>query len=126
MSGVVLIMHDGTELDYTGLKSLKDDSGQLGNGKQHGYICHNSLAVVEGSGEVIGLADQILHRRREVPKDESRVRRREREDRESRLWSTASASIGATPEGCRWVDVADRGGDMFEFLADELKMGRDW
>ena len=34
------------------------------------------------------------------------------------MWPAGVQASGATPEGCLWVDVADRGADTFEFLAD--------
>ena len=45
--GVVLILHDATELDYTAKTRLHGQLGQIGigQGRQYGYICHNSLAV---------------------------------------------------------------------------------
>src|SRR5665213_3655074 len=61
-SGVVLVLHDTTELQYTTLKSIKD-LGPVGNGLDRGYLCHNSLAVVPGTRQVLGLASQILHTR---------------------------------------------------------------
>src|SRR5712664_1256755 len=44
-SDVVLLLHDGTELDYTTRKNLSEHMGQIGKGTCRGYICHNSLAV---------------------------------------------------------------------------------
>src|SRR5205807_9508966 len=44
-AGVVLVLHDATELDYTSKKSLEGQLGQIGQGTHRGYICHNSLAV---------------------------------------------------------------------------------
>jgi hypothetical protein len=122
----VLILHDGTELDYTGLNSIADELGQIGNGKHRGFICHNSLAVEAQSGAVIGLINQILHKRIHRPKNEKRTSSRRRETRESRLWSKATAAIGPTPAGCRWIDVGDRGADIFEFLENELTLGREF
>jgi hypothetical protein len=113
--GDVLIVHDTTELDYTTRESLKG-LGQIGNGSRRGYLCHNSLAVVAASREVLGLANQILHCRAIVPEGETRAERREREDRESRLWKRGSEAIGPAPAGRRWIDVCDRGGDLFEYL----------
>jgi len=123
---VVLILHDDTELDYTGLLSLQDTLGQIGNGTHRGFICHNSLAVSADSGEVIGLANQILHQRARAPKNEPRHALRQRSTRESRLWSQASAAIGVTPAGCRWIDVCDRGADIFEFIENEIKLEREF
>jgi hypothetical protein len=122
-AGVVLLVHDGTELDYTGKKSLTG-LGQIGQGHHRGYICHNSLAVVAASGELLGLAHQILYRREDVPKNEVATAKRERETRESLLWAQACAAIGPAPTGCTWVDVCDRGADTFEFLDSEVVAGR--
>ena len=82
----VLLLHDATELDYSSLTSLVDDLGQIGRGTNLGYVCHNVLAVTAATGEVLGLVDQILHHRDEVPENETLAQHRERETRESLLW----------------------------------------
>ena len=128
--GPLLVIHDTTGLDYTGLSI--PELGQIGNGGGRGYLCHNSLVVDPSNHEVIGLAHQILHRRPpakklkkgEKKKPEGVKARRERPTRESRLWSDAVRALGAVPEGKKWIDVADRGADIFEFLATEQKLGR--
>jgi hypothetical protein len=66
--------------------------------------------------QVLGLFSQLLHKRREVPEGESRKARREHPRRESRLWPAGCEASGATPAGCTWVEIADRGADTFEFL----------
>ena len=114
--GTVLVIHDWTELDYTGRHSLKDDLGQIGNGSRRGYLCVNALAVVAETREVIGLAYQKLAKRPRVPKGESRATRRGRLDRETRLWREASRHIPAPAPGRRQVEVADRGADVLEYL----------
>jgi hypothetical protein len=114
--GVVLVLHDTTELDYSGLRSIPD-LGPLGGGHTRGFLCHNSLAFDPQQQEVLGLANQLLHRRRLVGRKESVKNKRERKDRESRLWIEGVVAVGAAPEGCRWVHVVDRGADTFEFLA---------
>ena len=124
--GLVLILHDTTELDYSGLKSLKDELGQIGNGGGRGYKCHNSLAVTAESREVLGLANQILFCRPRVPKGEKKSVRRQRTTRESRLWRQGSEAIPAAPEGRLWVDVADRGADTTEFLDFEEARGKKY
>lgn len=113
--GTVLTIHDTTELDYTGKKSLSD-LGQIGNGSGRGYLCHNSLAVGFETKEVLGLANQILWRRPKVAKNEVRHVKRQRKSRESRLWRQGSEAIGPAPAGKRWVDVCDRGADLFEYI----------
>jgi len=117
----VLILHDATELDYTSHKSLTAQLGQIGNGRGRGLQCHNSLAVKADSREVIGLVNQILHRRVQAPKNETLPERRARQSRESRLWLRGVAPL---PADWRLVDVADQGADTFEFLEHEVHSGR--
>jgi hypothetical protein len=124
--GVVLILHDTTELDYSGLFSLKDELGQIGNGGGRGYKCHNSLSVTAESREVLGLVNQILFNRPCVPKGEKKSSRRARATRESRLWKRGSEAIPAAPAGRVWVDVADRGADTTEFLDFEESQGKKY
>jgi hypothetical protein len=125
--GVTLLLHDTTVLDYSGLDSMKD-LGQVGNGKGRGLYCHNCLAVEASTRQVLGLAGQILHRRRQAPKGERRKPRKDDPRRESRLWKTLSKSIPALGsnalEGQLWVDVADRGADITEFLDYEDEAGK--
>jgi len=90
--GDVLLIHDSTELDYTGKTTLAD-LGYVGKGhRQRGYISHHSLAVIAGTGDVLGLASQVLHRRPAAPEGETRRQRREKQDRESRLWQQGCAA----------------------------------
>lgn len=123
LGGVILILHDTTELDYTTKLSLSG-LGQIGNGHRRGYLCHNSLAVVPGTREVVGLASQILHCRPVKKKHSTLAQRRAAKDRESRLWVDGVAAIGAAPAGVKAIDVCDRGADTFEFLEYEVKQGR--
>ena len=114
-SGVVLILHDTTELDFSGLDIA--DLGQIGHGGCRGLLCHNSLALDYANREALGLVSQILHRRRQVPKGETPTAKRNHPERESRLWRKAVESLpaGAAGGGLR-VHVADRGADCFEFM----------
>lgn len=113
--GVVLTVHDTTQLDYTTRRSLRG-LGQLAKGRHRGYLCHNTLAVDAATGDVLGLAGQILHRRARVAKGETLKQRRGRADRETRLWKAGSEAVGPAPAGRTWVDVCDRGADVFEYL----------
>lgn len=117
----VLLLHDATELDYTTLSSLADDVGQIGKGTRRGYICQNVLAVEATTGHVLGLVDQRLHRRDEVPKTETLTERRERKTRESLLWLHGTEHL---PASWQLIDVADQGADTFEFLEHECHSGR--
>lgn len=120
----VLCLHDATELDYTTRTKLRDRLGQIGAGTHRGYICHNSLAVRAASGETLGLTSQLLHHRADVPKNETDAQRRERVDRESRLWVQGAAASGPAPAGVRIVDVSDSLSDTFEYMAYEVTHDR--
>jgi hypothetical protein len=124
--GVVLILHDATELDYTTNATLRDALGQIGEGTHRGYLCHNSLAVRADTGEVLGLTSQILHHRADVPKNETLKQKRERVDRESRLWVQGAAASGPAPAGVHCVDIADSLSDTFEYMASEVTQGRSF
>jgi hypothetical protein len=125
--GVVLLIHDATELNYTHVEALRDQLGQVGSGagRGRGYIAHHTLAVTPRR-EVLGLVNQVLHRRRSVDKGETRAAKRGHPDRESRLWVAGCEACGTRPPppGCTWVDVTDRGGDTFEFLSYAHANGR--
>ncbi len=121
---VFLRLHDATELDYTGKLSMSAELGQIGQGTQRGYICHNSLVVHVGTKAVVGLSSQILHHRADVPKGETDKQRRERESRESRLWVQGATQSGAAPAGARCVDISDSLSDTFEYMAFEVSQQR--
>jgi hypothetical protein len=118
--GPVLVLHDTTELEYTNRKSLTR-LGQIGNGNRRGYITHNSLAVDPETKEVIGLCNQVLHRRPKVPKSETRAQRNKRKSRESLLWIKGTEPL---PTDWQIIDVCDRGADTAEFIEHELNSGR--
>lgn len=119
--GTVLLIHDATELDYTDRQSLAKHLGQIGSGRGRGYICQNVLAVDPQTHSVLGLMDQILHCRDEVPEQETMAEHRARSTRESLLWLTGTRHL---PRERRLVDVADQGADTFEFLEHEYHSGR--
>lgn len=116
----LLAVHDATEFDFSKRTSLQR-LGQIGNGHGRGYIAQQCLVVDPEGGAVLGLANQILHTRANVPRAEGVVAKRNRESRESRLWLAATADL---PARRQVVDVCDRGADTFEFLEQELHSGR--
>jgi hypothetical protein len=116
-----LVVHDATELDYTSLESLANELGQIGKGTRRGYICHNVIALDASTAEVLGLLDQILHCRDEVPEGETLTELRNRETRESLLWVQGTEHL---PRDTRLIDVTDQGASTFEFLEHETKSGR--
>lgn len=111
--GVVLLLQDSTVLDYSGLSI--PELGQVGDGHGRGYYCHNCLAIT-ADRQVLGLAHQILHVRRDVPPGETREQRRRHPRRESRLWRDTAVALPAVPPGRLWVDVADCAADITEFI----------
>ena len=131
-SDVVLLLHDGTELDYTTRKNLSERMGQIGKGTHRGYICHNSLAVRLATDsakatvvpETLGLLSQILHHRPRVNKNETHKEARERVSRESRLWLRGVQRCDSAPVGACCVDVSDSLSDIFEYMAYEVTHGR--
>ena len=123
--GVILLPHDTTELDYHDHQAVASGLSQIGNGSRRGYLCHNTLAVTPDR-RVLGLAGQILHLRRRVPKGEGARAKREHPDRESLLWQRGCQQVGPAPAGARWVDICDRGSDCFEFLEYAHARGRHY
>jgi hypothetical protein len=120
----VLLLHDATELDFTSKGTVSAHLSQIGMGTRRGYICHNSLAVRADTGAVLGLTSQILHRRAVVSDKETPKQRRERADRESRLWVQGARASGPAPAGVRCIDVSDSLSDTFEYMAFESANGR--
>jgi hypothetical protein len=116
----LLVIHDGTGLDYTSRASLTT-LGQIGDGRGRGDVCHNSLVVDPESLEVHVLVNQILHQRVKGIGRESRKQRRLRRSRESRLWPQGTANL---PANGNVIDVCDRGSDTFEFLEHERNSSR--
>jgi hypothetical protein len=119
--GTVLLIHDATELDYSDRQSLAKHLGQIGNGHGRGYISQHVLAVDPQIHSVLGLMEQILHCRDEVPENETLPEHRARPTRESLLWIKGTRHL---PRDRRLVDVADQGADTFEFLEHEYHSGR--
>jgi hypothetical protein len=122
--GKVLLIHDTTVLDYSGLSVA--DLGQVGDGHGKGLYAHNSLAVIPATAQVVGLMGQILHKRRHVPKGETRAARQAHPDRESRLWKQAVEAQPPWPAAVHVTDVSDRGSDITEYLDFEINHGREF
>src|SRR5947208_2864503 len=71
--GVVLLVTDWTELDDTGLTTVRDDLGLIGNGTHRGYLCATCLAVAPAGRRVLGVIGQRLAKRRRVPQRRGRA-----------------------------------------------------
>jgi hypothetical protein len=118
---LVLVLHDTTELDFSGHHALRG-AGPIGEGHGRGFLQHNSLAVLPGGRQVLGLAYQQFQARQPAPPQESTYWRKRRA-RESDLWSNGFKAVGPPPPGSCWVDVCDRGGDDYEAMRQSRQTG---
>jgi Transposase DNA-binding/Transposase Tn5 dimerisation domain len=118
---LVLILHDTSELDFTDHPSLQG-TGPIGDGRGRGFLQHNSLAVLPQPRQVLGLAYQQLRVRKEAPVGEH-TQKRKRRKRESELWLEGITASGLPPERCCWVDVGDRGSDIYEAMVASQEVG---
>ena len=82
------------------------------------------MALRADTAAVLGLTAQILHHRADVPEHETIKQKRERENRESRLWVRGAAASGPAPAGVLCVDVSDTLSDTFEYMAYEVTAKR--
>lgn len=131
--GTYLLPEDTTDLSWQGRAPIAG-LGPIGPQQEgaRGFLLHSVLALRWPSApaegwpanrppvEVLGLAGQSYQLRVPRPKGEARsdwhasVRRA----RESQIWSAMSEQLGPAPDDprVRWVRVADRGADIYEFL----------
>jgi transposase-like protein/transposase Tn5 family protein len=121
---LVLILHDTSDLDFTDHPALQG-VGPIGDGRGRGFLQHNSLAVLPKPRQVLGLAYQQLRIRHEAPAGERTPARKKRQ-RESEMWLEGIGAPGRPPEGCRWVDVGDRGADVYEAMTASKGAGHDF
>ncbi len=154
--GTVLIISDTTELDYTGLKiaalgpignggrrgfechnSLAVDPAtgdMLGLTSQILHVRDSDEKIqAEREAKAAKTATKTESkktakkpRRRGRRADETIPERRERQNRESRLWLKGCEASGEIPAGKLWVDVCDRAADTFEFLQFEARKNRHY
>jgi hypothetical protein len=121
---LVLILHDTTVLDFTSHKALQG-RGPIGNGGGRGFLQHNSLAFLPQGSRLLGLVSQQLYVRRQAPPKETRRARKKRQ-RETLLWLEGIRASGTPPTGCRFVDVGDRGADIYEAMEAAVQLGHDF
>jgi hypothetical protein len=120
----VLVIHDTTELNFTTHGALTG-TGPVGDGKGRGFLQHNSLAIVAGTQQVLGLAYQQVITPTPAPEGETRTERLHR-DRQSQLWERGIRGVGPAPAGACWVDVADREADNFEAIHAARELGHEF
>jgi hypothetical protein len=117
----VLLIQDTSTLSWSGKEPI-EGLGPVGSGARglQGFDLHTTMAVrwpIDEAGdghrppiEMLGLADQqFLIRPR-------RKGKRVRSGQMGQIWAHSAQRVGRSPEGTRWIDVADRGADIFDFL----------
>ena len=137
MPGTYLLLEDSTELGWTRVHPVADlaSIGNLQSDQCRGFLLHTTLAVRRlpdaddepnvgrPAVEVLGIADQeyLLKKPRPPGEKVGDVRSsQKRADRLSMVWLRSGERMGDVPEeaGVRWVRVADREADLYEYLCD--------
>jgi hypothetical protein len=122
---VVLAVQDTTFIDYS------THPGTEGLGPLHprggwGMICHGTLAFTPQRLPLGVLGLRVWARDPEQPKRRATRRARSIQDKESHKWIDSVQAVAALqaqlPE-TRWVSVADREGDVYEFLSQAQALG---
>jgi hypothetical protein len=133
--GRFLLIEDTTFPSYSHRRQPVPGLGPIGDSEegQQGFLLHSVLAVraplpaaPDATGRrppvtILGLVDQqylVRSGRPEAKSKQTVSRQRTARDRESDRWLESSRRIGpapATPE-TRWVRVADREADIYEYL----------
>jgi Transposase DNA-binding/Transposase Tn5 dimerisation domain len=135
--GRYLLIEDTTFPSFSHRKKAVPGLGPIGGSEQgqQGFLLHSVVAVraplpaePDATGHrppvtILGLIDQqylIRSPRPEAKSKQAISRQRTQRDRESDRWLESSRRIGAAPAGSavRWVRVADREADIYEYLAE--------
>ena len=127
--GLVLILQDTSDLNYSNLKATEGLGKIAGNEATMGMVVHSALAVGE-TGEVFGLMAQKLWVRPPEVSDKSEPYRRDGipiEEKESYKWLEAMDSTGVGfPEVTTAVYVCDREGDIYELFCKAERDGTQY
>lgn len=135
--GVSLLLEDTTELSWSGKQAIAG-LGPIGNSAAglQGFFVHTVLSVrwldapqdnsKRRPVEVLGLRDQQYYVRTSCRRPRESSQERLKRDRESQVWSQASQRVGRAPAGVRWIRVADREADIYEYLASCQALGHSF
>jgi len=124
--GLLIIAHDTTHIDYSGLNV--DGIGMNATSEEtKGFLLHSSLAITE-SGVPLGILSQSIWTREGIKGNDSGKRRQlPIEEKESNKWlQSLYASRFALPEGIRSVSVCDREADIYELLCTMKEQCHDY
>lgn len=132
--GYYLLIEDTCFLSYSHRGLSVPGLGPIGGSEdgQQGFILHSVFAVGvprpdpaaaarhRPPVEIIGMADQqyLVRKGRPAGEPKHASTRRKLRDRESQRWLDSGDRIGPAPGGddVRWVRVADREADIYEYL----------
>ena len=127
--GVVLILQDSSDLNYSNLKATEGLGKIAGNEATMGMVVHSALAV-GATGEVFGLMAQKLWVRPPEESGKSEPNRRDKvpiEEKESYKWLEAMYGTGVGfPEATTAVYVCDREGDIYELFCKAERDGTQY
>lgn len=113
----VLFIQDESAIDYSSKKSTKG-LGPIGNHAGRGIMIHSTLAVAcSENTSILGLAHQNAWIRADISRKrtETRAQRKQRWN-EADNWEDSLKKIGTPPSDARWINVGDRGNDIFTFM----------
>ena len=136
--GRYLLIEDTTYMSFTHRTQPVPGLGPIGDSDEgQGFLLHSVLAVraaptpqPDATGRrppvtLLGLVDQqyLIRRSRPAGEPNDASQKRKLRARESQRWTAATARIGPAPavEGVRWVRVADREADIYEYLTSCLE-----
>lgn len=121
----VLMIGDASEFNLSSHKSLKG-AGPVGRGSaSQGFFVHSVLARDAQTEELLGCAFQQTFVRQPAPEQETKGQRKQRE-RESLIWERSVRGMGPVFAGSQWIDVGDRGSDIFPFWQACQELGYDF
>lgn len=132
-AGEYLLIEDTTELDYSSHRQAQQ-LGFIGNGRGRGIWLHSTLAVrlqawdleQKPEGIAVGLLHQKSWVRTQSGLRHQKWRQRLMRPRESERWAEVLDQLGAVPEGCQWIYLADREADFYEPIQRCLRNGEDF
>ena len=118
----VLCIQDTSDISFTHHAAIEGLS-KLGNGRGQGFLLHSTLAVVPQSRPLIlGLLHQEIYYRKPKPGNETKKERYARK-RESDLWINSLQAIGNSPSTTHYIDVMDRGADIYSVIQEAISQG---
>lgn len=121
----VLLPADTTDVNVSSHESTTG-TGPIGRGnKAQGFFVHSVLAMDADTQELLGCLYQEPFVRQSAPKGETRAQRQKRA-RESQVWERSIQQMGAVPEHQQWIDVGDRGSDIYTFWQTCQELGYDF